>query len=455
MSQPAIQVERISKQYRVGAAAPSYRTFREALMEAAATPFRRLRHWRSRSSAADTIWALKEVTFAVEPGEVVGIIGHNGAGKSTLLKILSRITQPTSGAAQIRGRVASLLEVGTGFHAELTGRENIYLNGAILGMTRREIQQQFDDIVAFAEVARFIDTPVKRYSSGMYLRLAFAVAAHLQPEILLVDEVLAVGDAAFQKKCLGKMSDVARQGRTVLFVSHNLSAVRALCPHTILLDRGRIRVAADTDRVLELYSRSGSESPSQGWTRPAPSEGETQPRISVTKVQLLGNNGAVVQVDRPLRIAIEFIVEDAPSDVIPGIHFLSSEGLILFSSANWDAGRLSAGRYTTFCEVPPFLLNEGRITVSVYLYDSARPAANEMPVDWITHTVSFDVDTSAWIDKSRSRWLRPWPGLVRPDIRWGDCVPSASLRRTPEKAVAQTEALAGAGHAIDKTDPDA
>src|SRR5436305_3388734 len=202
MSQPAIQVESISKQYRVGAAESGYRTFREALIEAAANPFRRLRQLGSRAPAPDTIWALKDVSFVVEPGEVVGIIGHNGAGKSTLLKILSRITQPTSGSAQIRGRVASLLEVGTVFHAELTGRENIYLNGAILGMARREIQQKFDDIVAFAEVERFIDTPVKRYSSGMYLRLAFAVAAHLQPEILLVDEVLAVGYTAFQNQCI-------------------------------------------------------------------------------------------------------------------------------------------------------------------------------------------------------------------------------------------------------------
>ncbi|HKQ06564.1 MAG TPA: ABC transporter ATP-binding protein [Blastocatellia bacterium] len=421
-------------------------------MEAAATPFRRLRQLASRSSEADTIWALKDVSFVVEPGEVVGIIGHNGAGKSTLLKILSRITQPTSGTAQIRGRVASLLEVGTGFHAELTGRENIYLNGAILGMARREIQQNFDAIVAFAEVERFIDTPVKRYSSGMYLRLAFAVAAHLQPEILLVDEVLAVGDAAFQKKCLGKMGDVAREGRTVLFISHNLSAVRALCPHTILLDRGRIKAAADTDRVLELYSRLGIESTSSAWVRPAPAEGEKQPSLRVTKVQLLGDNCAVAQVDQPLRIAIEFIVEANPSYVIPGIHFLSSEGLILFSSANWGAGRLSPGRYTTHCEVPPFLLNEGRITVSVYLYNSARPAATEVPVDWISHTVSFDVDTSAWIDKSRSRWLRPWPGLVRPDIRWGECLSSSWMSMPPEKAGAQNEARAATQDAINQTE---
>src|SRR5256712_2800247 len=235
MSDIAIRVESLRKLYRIGARQERYYTLRDTLTEAVTRPFQKLSSFLSRNGAgsrtpeASSIWALKDVSFEVKRGEVVGIIGRNGAGKSTLLKILSRITEPTKGRARIHGRVGVLLEVGTGFHPELTGRENIYLNGAILGMKKAEIDRKFDEIVAFAEVEQFIDTAVKHYSSGMYVRLAFAVAAHLEPEILLVDEVLAVGDAAFQKKCLGKIGDVARHGRTVLFVSHNLGAINRLC----------------------------------------------------------------------------------------------------------------------------------------------------------------------------------------------------------------------------------
>src|SRR3954452_12188805 len=233
MNDIAIRVENLSKLYRIGARQEPYRTLRDTLAGAATAPFRRVRSAFQRNAAtseqSNDFWALKNVSFEVKRGEVIGIIGRNGAGKSTLLKILSRITEPTEGRLTLRGRVASLLEVGTGFHAELTGRENIFLNGAILGMSRQEVRRKFDEIVAFAEVERFLDTPVKRYSSGMYVRLAFAVAAHLEPEILIVDEVLAVGDAEFQKKCLGKIDDVAhRQGRTVLFVSHNMAAIQNL-----------------------------------------------------------------------------------------------------------------------------------------------------------------------------------------------------------------------------------
>jgi lipopolysaccharide transport system ATP-binding protein len=243
----AIRAERLSKRYRLGER-QRYRTLREALASVAVAPFR-----RRRAALPETIWALREVSFEIRHGEVVGVIGRNGAGKSTLLKILSRITEPTSGRAELHGRIGSLLEVGTGFHSELTGRENIFLSGAILGMRRAEIERKFDEIVAFAEVERFIDTPVKRYSSGMYLRLAFAVAAHLDPEILLVDEVLAVGDASFQKRCLGKMSNVAREGRTVLFVSHNMGAVTSLCPRAIHLREGGIHEDGPSGRVVANY----------------------------------------------------------------------------------------------------------------------------------------------------------------------------------------------------------
>jgi lipopolysaccharide transport system ATP-binding protein len=251
MSGLAIRVRDLGKEYRIGAKAERYKTLRESLVSLGSLPQRVFR--RSDKRLDGRIWALRDVNFEVAPGEVVGIIGRNGSGKSTLLKVLSRITDPTTGSVEIRGRVGSLLEVGTGFHPELTGRENVYLNGAILGMRRLEIDRKFDQIVAFSEIEEFIDTPVKKYSSGMYLRLAFAVAAHLEPEILLVDEVLAVGDADFQKKCLGKMGDVAREGRTVLFVSHNMPAVQALCARAILLRHGAIAFDGDTGDVLREY----------------------------------------------------------------------------------------------------------------------------------------------------------------------------------------------------------
>ena len=248
MSKTAIRVENLGKQYNIGAPQIKYQTLRDKMADAV----------KRREKAADHyIWALKDVSFEVKEGQVLGVVGRNGAGKSTLLKILSRVTEPTEGSIEIRGRVGSLLEVGTGFHPELTGRENIFLNGAILGMKRIEIDKKFDEIVDFSEVEKFIDTPVKRYSSGMYLRLAFAVAAHLEPEILVVDEVLAVGDAEFQKKCLGKMSDVAQQGRTVLFVSHNMSAVLRLTQETLVIDHGKLLMRGPTPEAIDYYLSKG------------------------------------------------------------------------------------------------------------------------------------------------------------------------------------------------------
>jgi lipopolysaccharide transport system ATP-binding protein len=250
MTEPVISVEALSKSYRLGARRRTYRTLRDSLAG--------LWHRRTEENPSGDFWALQDVSFALGQGRVLGLIGHNGAGKSTLLKILSRITEPTAGRAVLHGRVGSLLEVGTGFHGELSGRENIYLNGAILGMKRSEIARQFDRIVAFAEVEQFVDTAVKHYSSGMYLRLAFAVAAHLEPEILLVDEVLAVGDAAFQKRCLGKIGEVAEEGRTVIFVSHNLSAVERLCDSALLLNHGRVTFQGSTADAIERYLQTGS-----------------------------------------------------------------------------------------------------------------------------------------------------------------------------------------------------
>lgn len=261
MSNVAIRVENLGKRYRLGQREP-YKTLRDVVTDAFTAPFRR---WRKQNSSisqsafgdpkSDYIWALKDVSFEIKQGEVVGVIGRNGAGKSTLLKILSRTTEPAEGYAEIYGRIGSLLEVGTGFHPELTGRENIYLNAAILGMKRREIDCKFGEIAAFSEIEKFLDTPVKRYSSGMYVRLAFAVAAHLEPEILLVDEVLAVGDAAFQKKCLGKMGEASKGGRTILFVSHNMQAIRMLCSRSILLDKGDVISDGPTEKTLSLYNQ--------------------------------------------------------------------------------------------------------------------------------------------------------------------------------------------------------
>ena len=259
MSKPAISIQNISKEYIIGLRENASGSFREMLTSAFAAPFRRFHSLGGQATMqAQRFWALEDVSFEVNEGEVVGIIGRNGAGKSTLLKVLSRITEPTSGRITMRGRLASLLEVGTGFHPELTGRENIYLNGAILGMTRAEINQKFDEIVDFAGIEKFLDTPVKRYSSGMYVRLAFSVAAHLEPEILVVDEVLAVGDADFQKKCLGKMKDVSGQGRTVLLVSHNMNAIQTLCHRAVLLEKGQVIAASSNvkhviDRLLNTF----------------------------------------------------------------------------------------------------------------------------------------------------------------------------------------------------------
>jgi homopolymeric O-antigen transport system ATP-binding protein len=330
---PAIRVDGLSKLYRVGARQQGYRTLRESIVEACAAPWRRIRQSFSPRAETDgaegrlsgeNFWALKDVSFDVQPGEVVGIIGRNGAGKSTLLKILSRITEPTSGRIELRGRVGSLLEVGTGFHPELTGRENVYMNGSILGMSRREIQRKFDEIVAFAEVEDFLDTPVKRYSSGMYVRLAFAVAAHLEPEILIVDEVLAVGDAAFQAKCIAKMNEVSRHGRTVLFVSHNADAIQKLCNRVVLLKRGLLADDGNPSEVLRTYGAKGTMVATPGgWVslRGASRRGTGEARFSEVRVfckddpgqpALLSQRGVVAELRletdqaRIVRLAVAF-----------------------------------------------------------------------------------------------------------------------------------------------------
>ncbi len=337
MTEPIISVRGLSKQYRIGARRDRYRTFRESLARAVGNSLRLLtREGRAAGISDDLFWALHDVSFDVQQGEVIGVIGRNGAGKSTLLKILCGITAPTEGRAEIRGRVASLLEVGTGFHPELTGRENIFLNGAILGMSRAEIRRKFDEIVAFAEVEKFIDTPVKRYSSGMYVRLAFAVAAHLEPEILLIDEVLAVGDIAFQRKCLGKMGSVARSGRTILFVSHNMGAIREICPRCIWIDQGRLRQFDASSAVVQSYSR---ECDASGGSAESVFAEDPRKPFQVRRAGTVGNDGQPTQsftCDEP--IVMHFTCEVRAT--VPGLYgYLSvyrSDGTEVMVSDSFD-----------------------------------------------------------------------------------------------------------------------
>ncbi|HEY0084154.1 MAG TPA: polysaccharide ABC transporter ATP-binding protein, partial [Pyrinomonadaceae bacterium] len=316
---PIIKVEGLGKRYRIGAQQSPYGSLRETLAGAVRAPLRLLQ--RASSDAQSTFWAVKDVSFEVQPGEVVGIIGRNGAGKSTLLKLLSRITEPTTGRIELYGRVGSLLEVGTGFHPELSGRENIYLNGAILGMSRTEIARKFDEIVAFAEVERFIDTPVKHYSSGMYLRLAFAVAAHLEPEILIVDEVLAVGDSAFQKKCLNKMQDVGQEGRTVIFVSHNMPAVTRLCPRAIMLGQGQILADGPTPKVIHMYLDSGlGMAAAREWPESSNAPGDDFVRLRAVRVRDgQGEVSETMEIRQPVTIEIEYEVLRPGKRLSPGI----------------------------------------------------------------------------------------------------------------------------------------
>ena len=301
----AIRCERLSKQYRIGSP-DSYKTLRDAISNTALAAFR-----RSKNSQNGHIWALQDVSFEIKRGEVVGIIGLNGAGKSTLLKILSRITGPTRGRADIYGRVGSLLEVGTGFHPELTGRENIYLNGAILGMRKSEIDRKFDEIVSFAEVEKFLDTPVKRYSSGMYVRLAFGVAAHLETEVLLVDEVLAVGDAQFQKKCFEKMRDIGVQGRTILFVSHNMSAVRSICRQALIIEKGRVAAYGEIDETVDQYLSQVSATQDLG-------EVVETNTFTVTSVEVTSATGPVIKTFDPVQVKVRFIPKVEIDD--PGLY---------------------------------------------------------------------------------------------------------------------------------------
>jgi lipopolysaccharide transport system ATP-binding protein len=378
MTAPAIRVEKLSKQYQLGGpqGVYQYRTLREAVTDAALAPVRRLKGLDRARAAAPAVWALKDVDFEIQPGEVVGIIGRNGAGKSTLLKVLSRITEPTSGRAVIHGRIASLLEVGTGFHPELSGRENVYLNGAILGMSRREIEGKFDDIVQFAEVEQFVDTAVKRYSSGMYLRLAFAVAAHLEPEILVVDEVLAVGDASFQDKCMGKMGEVAHQGRTVLFVSHNMSSITALCGRALWMHQGQVAGDGEPLKIVHRYLESvfSQTKAAEGFTSlEERKDRKGDGRMRLTHVRLLdarGNPVPYFESGQEVQFAIGYRSkkESILDSVTIGFTLLNERQQFISYCQNDVAqgafrGIEPSGEFR--CRIPKLPLMPGRYTLSI------------------------------------------------------------------------------------------
>lgn len=412
MSDVAIRVEGLGKRYRIGASQAPYRTLRETLVDLASAPVKRIRRSPTRDATApldNTIWALKDVSFEVKQGEVVGIIGRNGAGKSTLLKILSRITKPTQGRVTIAGRVGSLLEVGTGFHPELTGRENIYLNGAILGMRRAEIDRKFDEIVAFAEIDQFLDTPVKRYSSGMYVRLAFAVAAHMETETLVVDEVLAVGDAAFQKKSLDKMGNVSRGGRTILFVSHNMNAVRALCPQALWLLKGRLVRSGPTEAIVQEYLRqfAGEEGTRVFFHPQQPIQGRN---IALLEAGLhfegdVPNNGqtllfrATIEVRRGMQFAAHMTIyrESAVVAIASDYH------------APVTPSEIPPGLYTLEFEIPPYLLNPGIHSLGLMLSDYSGNAEQYLSAQDV---VWFSVEDDGY--RRNQRYHLGWGGAVSP-----------------------------------------
>ena len=368
MTDMALRAVGLGKMYQIGGEREQYRTLRDALVQAVKRPLQRIRHPGATHHSVG-LWALKGLDLEVNHGDVLGIIGRNGAGKSTLLKLLSRITEPTEGRVEIAGRVGSLLEVGTGFHPELTGRENIQLNGAILGMTRAEIRARFDEIVEFSGIGRFLDTPVKRYSSGMYVRLAFAVAAHLDPEILVVDEVLAVGDAEFQKRCLGKMSDVARGGRTVLFVSHNMGAVNRLCQTGLWLDQGKTVMQGPTVEVVRAYLGAGEPGAAESsWTE-GQRPGDDALRLVRARIcQPPGQAAPFVDITQPFEVEIETEVVREEHEVGLGFRILTPDGMVVMHSGEVAGGlavQRTPGRWVSTCRLPAFALNAGTYALCV------------------------------------------------------------------------------------------
>jgi lipopolysaccharide transport system ATP-binding protein len=407
---PAIRVQNLSKEYVIGGRPRAHETFREMLADAFLSPYRRYRRLGGDASREERFFALKDVSFEIAPGEVVGIIGRNGAGKSTLLKVLSGITEPTAGRVELTGRTSSLLEVGTGFHQDLTGRENIFLNGALLGMSQAEIREKFDDIVAFSEVEKFLDTPVKHYSSGMYVRLAFAVAAHLEPEILIVDEVLSVGDAKFQQKCLGKMEDAARSGRTVLLVSHNMTAVRSLCSRAIWLDSGSIVMDGDAGAVSAAYLESNAKiALEQIWENPDTAPGND--RIRIHRVSIgpdgEGSTGGL-SVATPLRLAFEFWNRAPSAQLNLSMVLYDIHNVCIFNSFS-EPRPYPEGLVRGICHIPGNLLNDAKYRVRLLIVED-------------TSVPLVDLDSLAFFEiretERPGKWYGKWVGVIRPRLEW-------------------------------------
>ncbi|RME57123.1 ABC transporter ATP-binding protein [Candidatus Parcubacteria bacterium] len=422
MGEIAIRAEQVGKRYQIGGKRASYKSLRESLVAAATAP---VRWMRGQGGKVNTFWALRDVSFSVSQGEVVGIIGRNGAGKSTLLKILSRITKPTTGRVRLYGRVGSLLEVGTGFHPELTGRENIFLSGAILGMRRQEIRLKFDEIVDFAEIEKFLDTPVKFYSSGMYVRLAFAVAAHLEPEILLVDEVLAVGDAAFQKKCLGKMGDVAQEGRTVLFVSHRMDAIERLCHRVMLLRQGSIVLdGRNVQEIIGEYLSSDESAPSSIWENPG--DEFRNEWFQPLRVDLCDAFGDVLV--KPVRntdeiyLRIEGEVRRFSRSLALGYYLFSEHTRYpIYYSQHKDGPpekwpEIKPGVNIIKTRIPTWLLNEGQYTISLVVHLRSGPAAKLRIVhpDERKLELTFEINNVA---NDSTEWIKR-KGVIAPILEW-------------------------------------
>jgi len=411
MTKPIIEVTNISKKYRIGKIR-KHDTLRDELAGFAEYTMGILKGQNEEKLEAGEFWALKDVSFNVNPGEVLGIIGKNGSGKSTLLKILSRITAPSSGEVHIRGRVASLLEVGTGFSPELTGRENIFLNGAILGMTRREIGRKFNEIVAFSEIEKFIDTPVKHYSSGMYVRLAFAVAAHLESEILILDEVLAVGDAQFQKKCMLKINEMSKNNlRTILFVSHNLQAVGSMCTKALLIDNGKISDYGFTSEVLSKYLASSASLSSLNYKFKPKLEIESKYKLTLLEATIRLKDSSpekIIYLDTP--VSIELRYENLNPDIILNItfHIIDQSGVIVFVSTSVPSKR-AIGVITETCFIPSNLLNDNTYYISLYVVKDESEA-----IYFEENILNFDVKEKT----RRIKWFGKWQGFVRPKLNW-------------------------------------
>jgi lipopolysaccharide transport system ATP-binding protein len=450
MDERVIRVENISKCYRIGLKEDMHDTLAKTALNLVKSPFRNYRRYRSLYKFedlkdnqfgvdSDVIWALKNISFDIKQGEIVGIIGLNGSGKSTLLKILSKITEPTKGYAEIRGKVSSLLEVGTGFHQELTGRENIYLNGSILGMKKKEIDQKFDEIVDFSGVEKFIDTPVKRYSSGMRVRLAFAVAAQLEPEVVLIDEVLAVGDVQFQKKCLNKMQDIGQQGRTVLFVSHNMQAVTRLCPRTILLKGGEILADGPSHQIVSFYMNSERTTKAERkWDTLEEAPGDEVVRLIATRVRTQdGRPAEAVDIREPIDVEMEYEVLQPDQVFMIYFHVVNDEGVEVFLSIDndnvWRNQPRPSGRYVSTATIPGNLMSEGIFFISVGVR-TLNPNIRHLRVD---DAVAFHVLDSLDGDSARADYAGNLNGIVRPLLRWETL--SCSICDEPAKAASRKD----------------